>query len=448
MHARRFNIKAPNLDTRLEFLSGGNQQKVSLAKSIDTRPTVLVADEPTRGVDVSAKQEIYRLINSLAAEGLACIFISSEQEEIIGMCHRVIVMKQGRVMGSLEGESITEEEIMFLATGNTRRSGVMETSAVARALKRFNYQKYSAFMALVVLFVVSAFLSPFFTRPGNLVNILSQVSYTGMISLGMALVIITGGIDLSVGSLVAFDSLVGVMVMNYVLGSIHNELVAIATGIVAALVLGAVTGLVNGMTITRGRIAPFIVTLGTMAIFRSLALFTGNAGEIQSQSNFYGEFGLATVLWLPVPVWVMLFLAFVLDIVLNRTRYGRYLCAVGSNTRVAVFSAINVDRVKVIAYTITGVLVAISSILLSSRFNAVSTSNTGMGYELDAIAAVIVGGTPFTGGRGTIWGTIIGAIILGIINNMLNLLGVSAYLQGTVKGLVIIGAVYIQRQRA
>ncbi|HUI69721.1 MAG TPA: ABC transporter permease [Spirochaetia bacterium] len=324
----------------------------------------------------------------------------------------------------------------------------MGTSTVAQVLKRFDYQKYSAFIALVVLFVVSAFLSPFFIRPGNLVNILSQVSYTGMIALGMALVIITGGIDLSVGSLVAFDSLIGVMVMNYVLGSIHNELVAILTGIVATLVLGAVTGFANGITITRGRIAPFIVTLGTLAIFRSLALFIGNAGEIQSQSNIYGEFGLANVLWLPLPVWVMLVLAFVLDIVLNRTRYGRYLCAVGSNTRVAVFSAINVDRVKVIAYTITGVLVAVSSILLSSRFNAVSTSNTGMGYELDAIAAVIVGGTPFTGGRGTIWGTIIGAIILGIINNMLNLLGVSAYLQGTVKGLVIIGAVYIQRQRA
>ena len=324
----------------------------------------------------------------------------------------------------------------------------MGTSSVAQALKRFNYQKYSSFIALVVLFLVSAFLSPFFIRPGNLVNILSQVSYTGMIALGMALVIITGGIDLSVGSLVAFDSLIGVMVMNYVLGSIHNELVALLTGIVATLVVGAVTGFANGITITRGRIAPFIVTLGTLAIFRSLALFIGNAGEIQSQSNIYGEFGLANLLWLPLPVWVMLLLAFVLDIVLNQTRYGRYLCAVGSNTRVAVFSAINVDHVKVIAYTITGVLVAISSVLLSSRFNAVSTSNTGMGYELDAIAAVIVGGTPFTGGRGTIWGTIIGAIILGIINNMLNLLGVSAYLQGTVKGLVIIGAVYIQRQRA
>ena len=199
----------------------------------------------------------------------------------------------------------------------------MASSAVAQALKRLDYQKYSSFIALVVLFVVSAFLSPFFTRPGNLVNILSQVSYTGMIALGMAFVIITGGIDLSVGSLVAFDSLVGVLVMNYVMGSIHNELVGVVTGIVAALVVGAITGWANGITITRGRIAPFIVTLGTLAIFRSLALFIGNAGEIQSQSNIYGEFGLVNVLWLPVTVWVMLLLAFILDIVLNRTRYGR-----------------------------------------------------------------------------------------------------------------------------
>ncbi|HUX12094.1 MAG TPA: ABC transporter permease [Spirochaetia bacterium] len=324
----------------------------------------------------------------------------------------------------------------------------MTTADVRQVLKKFEYQKYASFIALVVLFVLSAFLSPFFLRPGNLVNIMSQVSYTGMISLGMALVIITGGIDLSVGSLVAFDSLIGVMFMNWFLKSTNHEVGAVLLGIACTLVVGSATGFLNGVTITRGKLAPFIVTLGTMAVFRSLALFIGNAGEIQSQSSIYGSFGLATILFLPVPVWAMLFLALVLDMVLNRTRYGRYLCAVGSNTRVAIFSAINVDRVKAIAYTITGLLVGISSVLLTSRFNAVSTSNTGMGYELDAIAAVIIGGTPMTGGRGTIWGTIIGAIILGIINNMLNMLGVSAYLQGTVKGLVIIGAVYIQRQRA
>jgi len=324
----------------------------------------------------------------------------------------------------------------------------MTTGNIRQLLKKFEYQKYASFIALIVLFVLSSFLSPFFLRPGNLVNILSQVSYTGMIALGMAFVIITGGIDLSVGSLVAFDALLGVMFMNWMLTAVHNEVTAVLLGITATIVVGGVTGFLNGITITRGRLAPFIVTLGTMAVFRSLALFIGNAGEVQSQSNLYGSFGLTNILFLPVPVWAMLFLALVLDIVLNRTRYGRYLCAVGSNTRVAVFSAINVDRVKTIAYTITGLLVGISSVLLTSRFNAVSTSNTGMGYELDAIAAVIIGGTPMTGGRGTVWGTIIGAIILGIINNMLNMLGVSAYLQGTVKGLVIIGAVYIQRQRS
>ncbi len=319
---------------------------------------------------------------------------------------------------------------------------------IVAMLKRFDYPKYSSFIALVVLFIISAALSPYFTRPGNLVNILNQVSYTGMIALGMTFVIITGGIDLSVGSLVAFNSTVGLLLLNVMMGGTRNQPLALVVGIGAALAIGLLSGLLNGFLVTRGALAPFIVTLGTMAIFRSLALFLGNAGEITSQSSIFGAFGLTTILIFPVPVWVMLLLAVIMDVVLNQTRYGRYLQAVGSNSRVALFAAINVNRVKLAAYSITGLIVGVSSVLLASRFNAVSTSSTGLGYELDAIAAVIIGGTPITGGRGTIWGTIVGAIVLGIINNMLNLLSVSPYLQGTVKGLVIIGAVYIQRQRA
>ena len=155
-----------------------------------------------------------------------------------------------------------------------------------------------------------------------------------------------------------------------------------------------------------------------------------------------------SILFIPVPVFIMLLLATVLSIVLNHTKYGKYLCAVGIDRRVAKFAAINVKRIELLSYAITGFLVAVSAVLLSSRFNAVSTSNTGMAFELDAIAAVIIGGTPMTGGKGSIWGTIFGAIILGIINNMLNMLGVSPYLQGTVKGIVIIGAVYIQKNKA
>jgi ribose transport system permease protein len=319
---------------------------------------------------------------------------------------------------------------------------------ITGSFHKFHYEKYASLIALALLFTVSSILSPYFFQVQNILNILRQISYTGMIALGQTFVIISGGIDLSVGSLTAFNASVGILFLNYLMTVFSNEFIAMAGGIIAALIMGFLAGAMNGFLITRGRIAPFIVTLGSMAIFRSLALFIGSAGEIRSVSIHYGTFGMNSILFLPVPVFIMLLLTAVLSIILNSTRYGRYLCAVGSSTRVAIFSAINVDRIKFIAYTISGVMVSISAIMLSSRFNAVSTSNMGMGFELDAIAAVIIGGTPLTGGRGTIWGTIMGAIILGIINNMLNMLGVSPYLQGTVKGLVIIGAVYIQRQKA
>jgi ribose transport system permease protein len=313
---------------------------------------------------------------------------------------------------------------------------------------RIQYDKIAPFIAFAVLFVASSVLSPYFLQVKNLLNILRQVSYSGTIALGMTFVIISGGIDLSVGSLAAFNASMGILFLNYLMKRLGNEYLAMTGGILAALLLGVLSGALNGFLITRGKIAPFIVTLGSMAIFRSLALFIGSAGEIRSVSSRYGTFGMESILFVPVPVFVMLILTIALGVVLNNTRYGRYLCAVGSNVRVAIFSAINVNRIRFITYTLCGFIVSVSAVMLSSRFNAVSTSNLGMGFELDAIAAAIIGGTPLAGGRGTVWGTVMGAVILGIINNMLNMLGVSPYLQGTVKGLVIIGAVYMQRQRA
>jgi len=320
--------------------------------------------------------------------------------------------------------------------------------AVIARVNKFHYEKYAVFIALAVLFVISAILSPYFIHIRNLLNILRQVSYVGIIALGMTFVMIGGGIDLSVGSLVAFIGAIGILTLNYLMAILHNEYLAISGAILAALIMGILSGALNGFLITRGRIAPFIVTLGTMAIFRSLSLFMASAGEIRSVSGHYGNFGMNSICFIPVPVLIMLIIAAILSIILNSTRYGRHLCAVGSNARVALFSAVNGDRIKFLSYMLCGFTVSVSAVMLTSRFNAVSTSNTGMGFELDAITAVIIGGTPFTGGRGTVWGTIVGVIILGIINNMLNMLGISPYLQGTVKGLVIIGAVYMQRQKA
>jgi ribose transport system permease protein len=320
-------------------------------------------------------------------------------------------------------------------------------TAFAARLRRFDFQKYGSLFAFVVLFVLSAIASPYFTKPENLLNILRQVSYTGIIALGMTLVIIGGGIDLSVGSMAAFVGAMSVVVINWLLPVVPREPLALVAGAVAAALIGTAAGAVNGLLVTRGRIAPFIVTLGSLAIYRSLTLYIGQAGEFRSASDGLGELGMAGIWVVPLPVFVMALMAVILSVLLNSTRYGRYVFAVGSNSRVAMYSAISVERTRFITYAIIGFCVGVSAFLLASRFNSISSSNAGQGFELDAIAAVIVGGTAMTGGRGTVWGTIVGAVILGMINNMLNLLSVSPYLQGTVRGVIIIGAVYIQRQR-
>jgi ribose transport system permease protein len=308
---------------------------------------------------------------------------------------------------------------------------------------KFDFAKYAPIFALVILFILSSLASPYFLQVRNITNILRQSSYTGIIALGMTFVIISGGIDLSVGSMVALVGGIVIVLLNHFGG----DPMAITWAILAGLCLGVLVGGVNGFIVTKGKIAPFIATLGTMSIFRSLTLYISNAGEFRSASDVYPVIGSGYFLGLPIPVWVFFGMAVIFHVVLNNTRFGRYVCAVGSNEKVAVYSAIKIDTVKVMTYALTGLAVAVTSIMLSSRLNSLSSSNAGVFYELDAIAAVVIGGTSMSGGSGTIMGTVIGAIILGMINNMLNMIGVSPYLQGTVKGLVIIFAVLVQYKR-
>jgi len=316
-------------------------------------------------------------------------------------------------------------------------------------LPLLSMERYAPLVALVVLVAFSEMLYPRFLEPQNLLNILRQVSYTGIIALGMTFVIIAGGIDLSVGSMTALAGACAVITLNALTPDAPVEgldsLVPLAGALAVALAVGASAGLVNGFLITTGRITPFIATLGTMAVFRSLTLYLGNASEFRSNNSLYGDMGMGSVLMVPLPVWVFLGAALILSVVLHRTRFGRYTRAVGSNARVSQYSAINVDGVKLSTYVIVGVLVALTAFLISARLNSISSTNAGKDYEMDAIAAVVIGGTAMTGGRGAVWGTVIGAVILGIINNMMNMLGVSPYLQGLVKGSVIIAAVFIQR---
>jgi len=326
-----------------------------------------------------------------------------------------------------------------------RETNMRKKEIASKILGLKNYidmEKYGPFMALLLLFTLSAVASPYFLHIRNLTNILRQVSYTGIIALGMTFVIIAEGIDLSVGSMLALVGGISILLLNFLGGGVW----AIVAVFIAAIFLGAIAGALNGVVITKWSVAPFIVTLGTMSIFRSLTLFISNAGEFRSHSEMYPSLGMGYFLGLPNPVWIFFLLAAMFHVILYHTRFGRYVCAVGSNERVAVYAAIKVAWVKFYTYVIVGATVGISAILLSSRLNSISSTNAGAGYELDAIAAVIIGGTSLSGGSGTIIGTLIGALILGIVNNMLNMLGVSPYLQGTVKGIVIIGAVLAQRR--
>lgn len=317
-------------------------------------------------------------------------------------------------------------------------------------LSRFKWSDHSTGLGFILLFVLGFILSwvaqgfrgvPIFITPNNLLMVLRQVSYTGIIALGMTLIIISGGIDLSVGSMMAFVGGIAVFLLKQFP---VNSLSGVFITLIFALVFGSICGFVNGFMITKGRIAPFIATLGTMAIFRSLILYFSKAANIESSNTEFIKFGPAHILGISLPVWVFLVLAVVLHLLLNNTRFGRYVCAVGANEQVARYSAINVQLIKLIPYIITGFTVAVSSMLWGSRINGIQPSQVGSGYELDAIAAVVIGGTAMSGGKGTIIGTVLGAIMLGMINNMLVLGGVSSFLQQAARGLVIIVAVLLQ----
>ncbi|WP_287025902.1 ABC transporter permease [Vibrio sp.] len=313
----------------------------------------------------------------------------------------------------------------------------------SNSLPKVNLSTWAPLIALIILIVLSAIASEHFLNPRNITNVLRQVSYTGIIALGMTFVIIAGGIDLSVGSMVALIGVLVLMLLNY----LGDGWLAVFISISAAMVIGAFLGAINGLLTTKGKITAFVATLATMSIFRSLTLYISDAGEMVATNSHYPDIGGGYFLAIPIPVWVFFSLAIIGHILLRHTAFGRHVCAVGSNAKVATYSAINVTRVYFYTFVIVGLTVGLSAVMLSSRLNSISPGDAGLFYELDAIAAVVIGGTALTGGKGTLWGTVIGAIILGIINNMLNLIGVSPYLQGAVKGLVIIIAVLMQFKR-
>lgn len=294
-------------------------------------------------------------------------------------------------------------------------------------------------LGLIVLSVALALTTPHFLTVNNILNVLRQVSINALIALGMTFVILTGGIDLSVGSMLALSGALAA-------GMIHGGVPA-ALAVALALFAGAAMGAANGVLVARGRLAPFIVTLATMTVYRGLTLVYTDGRPITGLGDAFGVIGRGYLFDIPLPVlWLGLGFAGSY-LLLNSTVFGRHVYAVGGNEEAALHSGVATDRIKIWVYTISGLTAAAGGIILTSRLNSAQPT-AGMGYELDAIAAVVLGGTSLSGGRGTLGGTLVGALIIGVLNNGLNLLNVSSFYQQVVKGVVILIAVLLDRSKA
>ncbi|GAB2025669.1 ABC transporter permease subunit [Lactovum odontotermitis] len=304
-------------------------------------------------------------------------------------------------------------------------------------LKKFS--SLTTLIALIALMIVVTIINPSFLRTDNLLNLLLQVTANGFIAFGMTFVILTGGIDLSVGAILALSSALtaGFMVSG----------LPVWLAVILALIIGGLLGMVNGLFVAFGKLAPFIVTLATMTTYRGFTMVFTDGNPITKglgDSFLFQYIGQGYLFGIPFPVILMIIVFVILYILLHKMAFGKSVYAIGGNEKAAYIAGVKLNKVKIIIYSISGMMAAISGLIVTSRLSS-AQPGAGASYEMDAIAAVVLGGASLSGGKGRLVGTLIGALIIGVLNNGLTIIGVSAFWQQVVKGLVILIAVLLDR---
>lgn len=300
-------------------------------------------------------------------------------------------------------------------------------------------QTYMLIFIVIGLVVVMSVASSNFLTTTNLLNVVRQIAINGILAIGMTVVCLTGGIDLSVGSIVAFSGIVTA-------GLMRDSGLPLIVVVLIAILVGALMGLYNGYFVAYWNAAPFVVTLSMMTIGRGMTYVYCNGRPISNLPTNFLAIGKGSIAGIPVPTIILIVVFLLASVMLTKLKFGRYIYAVGGNDNAAMVSGINVKRIKMMVYVLSGTACGIAAIILTARVSA-GLPTAGSGYELDAIAATVIGGTSLSGGRGRLWGTIVGAIMLGIVNNGLDLLNVSSFYQQIVKGLIILGAILIDSKR-
>ncbi|MBK6458997.1 MAG: ATP-binding cassette domain-containing protein [Gemmatimonadetes bacterium] len=472
---KRTGVRAASASVAISTLSGGNQQKALLARCLFSSPKVLLLDEPTRGIDLAARSDVYRELHALAAEGFGVLLASSDMSEVLTQCHRILVFRAGRIVAEFDRESATEELVLAAAAGaGPRRTRIgtppPQRRAPRRQLRTTRTRQAAAdrhpnvgegvATARPVSRRAGAHRRPhpvdrLFSHPRRATGLPryrqphrhpAAGGREGDLAVGMTAVVIAGGIDLSVGSILAFGATLSAwLLMKQGLGLLPTAIIVLGAG--------ALWGWVNGIVVARWKLPAFIATLATMSAARGAARYLSGGTAIPLG---FGDGGapesvraLAAPLlpYVPAPALVFGIAVVLLHLFLARTRGGRYLYAIGDNEAAARLSGVRVAWHTASVYVISGLLAGVAGLVHCAQLEQ-GNPNDGVAYELDAIAAVVIGGTSLSGGTGSVAGTLIGILTIGVINNSMGLNNVDANLQLILKGVIILAAVWLQRRRA
>lgn len=455
----RLRLRFKSYDQPVSTLSGGNQQKVVLAKWLATKPRVLILDEPTQGIDVQAKADVHAMIVDLAKQGLAIIVISSELPELLGMCDRMIVLREGAVTAHFDRAEATQEKVITAATGADaverdalRATAGGETAVVPDqtkpAWKRLFARREFGLVAAIAAVVLPVFvLNPRIASGANLSALAMDAGLLMTVAVGQMLVVITRNIDLSVAAVIGLAAYGAASTLHT-----HPE-IGVLGGVLLACGIGLLAGLVNGLVITYGRVPAIVVTLGTMTIFRGINSLWAGGTQISADQVPQSWLDMTSVTLAGIPAVLLIAVAVLAAVAwgLRSTVIGRELYAIGSNPGGAQLIGIPARARILLAFAASGLLAGFDGALWASRYATVD-ARVAYGFELTVIAAVVVGGIAVRGGSGTVLGVALGALTLLIINNGLTLVRIDPlWLQG-VYGLVILAAIaidaYVARRAA
>ena len=432
--ARRWGTRYRDIEQPIGTLSGGNQQKLLLGRWLEPDPAVLLLDEPTRGVDVGAKAEIHAEIRRLAAQGKAVLLISSDLPEVLALSHRVVVLREGTVGGEFARAAATETLVAAAALPREKTVRPEAPAPRERAGQRGPtiVRELGVFGALAALAVVLTILrGREFASAGNLLDILAAASLVSIAAAGTALVLISGGIDISIGSMLG---LVGALACTTALHGLP-PLAVLAVGIG----LGVLCGGFNALGAYRGGIHPIVVTLAGIYVYRGLMLrFTGGY-EVMNLPPGFRSLAEGSLAGIPKVVWFAAAVHAANAWFLHQTLAGRRLYAVGGSPKAAALAGLRPEAIRALAFALGGALVGLTAVLWGAYYGKIQ-SNTGTGFEMQAIAAAVIGGCAVTGGRGGALGVVAGAVLMAVVYNALVLLQVSAYWQGVFVGALILGA--------